>query len=87
MDKHAYKPQSAADAVITHGERINNLIPLLESGRFNLRPTSDEVESARALISHANELRTALSALESMAETISFKAEKRKETLLDGFLG
>jgi len=86
MEKHSYKPQSAADAVVTQGERINNLVPLLDSGRFNLRPTSDEVEAARALISHASELRTALAALEGMAEAVSYKAQKRKEALLDGFL-
>lgn len=86
MGKHAYNPQSAADAVISHGERINNLIPSLEAGRFNLAPTSDEVEAAKALISHADELRTALAALESMAETVLYKTEKRKEALLDGFL-
>lgn len=87
MEHHTYKPQSAVDAVITQGERINNLVPLLEGGRFNLAPTADELEAAKALLSHASELRTALSALEGMAESISYKAEKRKEALLDGFLG
>lgn len=84
--EHTYNPQSAADAVITHGERINNLVPILEKGRFHLAPSADEVETARALLSHASELRTALSALEGMAEAVSYKAEKRKEALLDGFL-
>jgi hypothetical protein len=86
MGKHAYNPQSAADAVISQAERINNLVPLLEAGRFSLAPTADEAEAAKALVSHANELRTALTALESMAETVTFKTEKRKEVLLDGFL-
>lgn len=86
MEKHAYKPQSAADAVVSQAERINNLVPLLDSGRFSLAPTSDEVDAARALISHATELRTALSALEGMAEAVLYKAEKRKEALLNGFL-
>ncbi len=87
MGKHAYNPQSAADAVINHGERINNVIPSLESGRFNLAPTSDELDSAKAILRHASELRTALTALEGMAETVLYKGEKRKEALLDGFLG
>lgn len=86
METHAYRPQSAADAVVTQGERINNVVPLLETGRFNLKPRADEVEAAKALLSHATELRTALSALEGMAEAVIFKAEKRRETLLDGFL-
>jgi hypothetical protein len=87
MGKHAYKPQSAADAVVEQADRINNLIPLLDAGRSSLAPHADEVEAAKALISHASELRTALSALENMAEAVIFKTEKRKEALLDGFLG
>jgi len=87
MGKHAYKPQSAADAVVEQADRINNLIPQLEWGRFSHTPNAEEVEGAKALISHASELRTALSALENMAEAVIFKAEKRKEALLDGFLG
>lgn len=86
MEQHSYNPQSAADAVVEQGNRINNLIPLLASGRFSLAPNADEVEAAKALTSHADELRTALSALESMAETVAYKADARKDRLLDGFL-
>lgn len=86
MGKHTYNPQSAADAVVEQAERINNLIPVLNTGRSSLAPNADEVETARAIHAHAAELRIALSALESMAEAITFKAEKRKEVLLDGFL-
>jgi hypothetical protein len=86
MSMHQYNPQSASDAVISQAERINNVIPLLETGRFGLKPTADETDAARALLAHASELRTALSALENMAETVVFKADKRRETILDGFL-
>ena len=87
MEKHSYNPQSAADAVVSQGERINNVIPLLDKGRSSVVPDGDAVESARALLSHADELRTALSALENMAEAVLFKAEKRKEALADRLLG
>lgn len=103
MQQHEFTPQNASDEVLRQAEKLDNLVPTLtewkrlesdaivETLRTGkpLRGFTEEVHVsvAHGIHTHAAELRRALAVLEANADRIIETDRKRKESILDGFLG
>lgn len=103
MQQHEFTAQNASDEVLRQAEKLDNLVPTLTEWRrleeqaiaeslrtgkpFRGFTEEAHVSVARGIHTHADELRRALAVLEANAERIIETDRKRKEQILNGFLG
>lgn len=103
MQQHEFTAQNASDEMLRQAEKLDNLVPTLTEWRRledeaiaetlrtgkPLKGFTEEahVSVARGIHTHAAELRRALSVLEAHADRIIETDQKRKEAILNGFLG
>lgn len=75
MGKHGFNPQSASDEMLRQAQKIDNLIPAMH-----------DPEVAWGILRHMDELRRALSALETTAVELLDAKDRRKAQMLENFL-